>query len=114
MEIYRSSVFANQLKTLLKPNHEPFQNDLCDELEKTPPKMSEIMSEVNGFKIIKRRIANPSEKKGKSQGFRVWYCINDSQIVLCKIVSVSNKDKEKSKSANLAEIKKMVKPYFVI
>jgi len=39
---------------------------LCDELEKTPPKMSEIMSEVNGFKIIKRRIANPSEKKGKS------------------------------------------------
>ncbi len=69
MEIYRSSVFANQLKTLFKPNHEPFQNDLCDELEKTPPKMSEIMSEVDGFKIVGwvERTLHPPKQKTSGQ-----------------------------------------------
>jgi hypothetical protein len=46
MEIYRSSVFANQLKTLLKTDWDKFQELLCDELENNPPKMPEIMSEV--------------------------------------------------------------------
>jgi len=113
MEIYRSSVFANQLKTLLKTDWEKFQELLCDELENNPPKMPEMMSEVGEFKIVKRRIANPMLDKGKSQGFRVWYCISEYQIVLCKIVSVSSKEKEKSKSANLAEIRKMIKPYLL-
>ena len=111
MEIYRSNAFANQIKTLLKSNWEVFQEQLCDTVEQDPPKLNEIMSEVGDFKIVKRRFANPLEGKGKSQGFRVWYCISHSQIILCKIISVSSKEKEKPKSASLAEISKMMKPF---
>jgi len=54
-------------------------------------------------------VKNPKIQKGKSHGFRVWYCLNDYEICFCLIEDVSDKDKEKSTQQHIAQIQEFMK-----
>ncbi len=107
MEIYQSSACARQLKKL----PDSFRNALYDNLEQHPPAPHEILTEINDFKAVKRRIADPNRKKGKSNSFRVLYWTNDAQILICTLIDVSSKEKDKRRAKYLAEMKDILNKF---
>jgi len=104
--------FENQLKEISKKyklDAEAFFNSMYYEISNNPKENSVVIAETESYRILKRRVKNPKIQKGKSYGFRVWYCLNDYEICFCLIEDVSDKDKEKSTQQHIAQIQEFMK-----
>ncbi|MCP4344082.1 MAG: hypothetical protein GY795_00975 [Desulfobacterales bacterium] len=107
--------FENQLKAIGKKykfDTDRFFKTLCHEISNNPREHAVIITETESYQILKRRVANPKIRKGKSQGFRVWYCMKDNEICFCLIEDTAEKDKEKSTQQHIARIHEVMKDKF--
>jgi len=48
-------------------------------------------------------------RKGKSHGFRVWYCLKKDEIYFCLFEDAGEKVKEKSTQYHIARIREVMK-----
>lgn len=104
--------FENQLKEISKKyklDTEAFFKNLYHEISNNLKENSVVIAETESYRIFKRRVKNPKIKKGKSYGFRVWYCLNDDEICFCLIEDVSDKDKEKNTQQHIVQIQEFMK-----
>ncbi|MDM8552261.1 hypothetical protein QUF72_19400, partial [Desulfobacterales bacterium HSG2] len=62
------------------------------------------IAETESYQVFKRRVRNPKIRKGKSHGFRVWYCLREDEIYFCLFEDVSKKVKEKGTQYHIARI----------
>jgi len=104
--------FENGLKVICKKyriDADTFLRDLLNSIIKNPKENSVIIAETESYQIVKRRVKNPKIQKGKSHGFRVWYCLKENGIFFCLIEDTSEKDKEKNTQQHIARIQEIMK-----
>ncbi|MDM8524711.1 hypothetical protein QUF80_15190, partial [Desulfococcaceae bacterium HSG8] len=65
--------------------------------------------ETESYQIFKRRVRNPKIRKGKSHGFRIWYCLKKDEIYFCLLEDAGEKVKEKSTQYHIARIREVMK-----
>ncbi len=96
----QNTTFQNELRKILKKHKlsEKFYKSLCRDILKKPtcPREAPIIRVENSIQFVKRYVINPSKKRSKKQGFRVFYCISETTVYLCMIIDVSEKAKELS------------------
>lgn len=112
MRIIAFAGFDNDLKKLgkkYKLNVKKFFEDLCREVIKDPTESAVIIAETESYQIVKRRVRNPRIKKGKSRGFRVWYCLRGDDVCFCLIEDAVEKAKEKDTLQHIARIRDLIK-----
>jgi mRNA-degrading endonuclease RelE of RelBE toxin-antitoxin system len=106
------STFENQLKAVGKKykfDPDKFFKNLCKDISKNPKKNAVFIAETETYQIFKRRVRNPKIKKGKSHGFRLWYCLRRNEIYFCLFEDVGQKIKEKSTQYHIARISEAMK-----
>ena len=86
-----------------------FLKELVRDITVNPKEDAVVIAETELYQILKRRVKNPKLKKGKSHGFRVWYCLKQSEIFLCLIEDTSDKDKERNTQQHIARIQEIMK-----
>lgn len=99
--------FENQLKSVGKKykfDTKKFFENLCLEVSRNPKEHAVLIAETESYQIFKRRVRNPEIRKGKSQGFRVWYCLQKDEIYFCLFEEAGEKVKGKSTEYHIARI----------
>lgn len=104
--------FENGLKAVGKKyriDTDRFLKELLSSIIKNPKEEAVVIGETESYQILKRRVKNPKIKKGKSHGFRVWYCLKENGIFFCLIEDTAEKDKEKNTQQHIARIQEIMK-----
>jgi len=104
--------FENQLKSVGKKykfDTEGFFGNLCRDIIRNPKENAVLIAETESYQVFKRRVKNPEIRKGKSQGFRVWYCLREDEIYFCLFEDAGEKLKEKSTEYHIARIREVMK-----
>ncbi len=98
MQTIISTAFHNELKRIIKKHKlkDSFQNTLIQSIVNAPFQDAILLRREDELAILKRRVANPANQRGKSHGFRIFYCLTSSEIHFCILVDVSDKEKELS------------------
>ncbi len=106
------AAFENQLRSVGKKykfDAENFFRNLCRDIGRNPKANAVLIAETESYQVFKRRVRNPNIRKGKSHGFRVWYCLRENEIYLCLFEDVGKKVKEKGTQYYIARIREAMK-----
>ncbi len=87
---------------------------ICHEISSNPKENAVVIAEIELYQVLKRCVKNPKLKRGKSHGFRIWYCLKDYEIYLCLIEDTGAKDKEKSTQKHIARNQELIFPLIVL
>ena len=112
MEAVIFAGFENQLKSVGKKykfDTEKFLRNLCRDIGRNPKENAVVITETESYQIFKRRVRNPKIRKGKSHGFRVWYCLKENEIYFCLFEDTGKKVKGKSTQYHIARIREVMK-----
>ena len=106
------AAFENQLKSVGKKykfDTEKFFRNICRDIGRNPKANAVLIAETESYQVFKRRVRNPKIRRGKSHGFRVWYCLREDEIYFCLFEDVSKKVKERSTQYHIARIREAMK-----
>jgi len=104
--------FENCLRSVGKKykfDPEKFFEELCHDIGRNPKENAVFIAETESYQIFKRRVRNPKIRKGKSHGFRVWYCLKEDEIYFCLFEDAGERVKEKSTLYHIARIREVMK-----
>ncbi len=106
------AAFENHLRSVGKKykfDTEKFFANLCRAIGRNPKENAVLIAETESYQVFKRRVRNPKIRKGKSHGFRVWYCLRKDEIYFCLFEDMSKKVKEKGTQYHIARIREAMK-----